>query len=150
MRELTVLETQNIEYVSDKGIKFAFVLLTENILSHSIFDATRQMVAFLKECGIHDFSTQQNGTEHRKFVNTHILTFKEDIKSRTSLYKAGTRGDKRMWFGAEVLPAVDSNNMVIVIAKDNEINVINISKIDIEYCCSTNYDNPIKRLIKRF
>ena len=47
MKELTELETMNVEFLSDKEIPFTTVLLTENILNHSIFDATRQMVVFL-------------------------------------------------------------------------------------------------------
>lgn len=148
MRELTELETMNVEFLSDKEIPFTTVLLTENILNHSIFDATRQMVVFLKVQSIHDYAQQEKGKDNRKFVPTHILTFKEEISSRSSLYKAGTRGDKRMWFGAEILPVVDDNNMVAVIAHDGELFVINVSKIDLEYCYSTGTDNPIKKIIK--
>lgn len=148
MKELTELETMNVEFLSDKEIPFTTVLLTENILNHSIFDATRQMVVFLKAQSIHDYAQQEKGKDNRKFVPTHILTFKEEISSRSSLYKAGTRGDKRMWFGAEILPVVDDNNMVAVIAHDGELFVINVSKIDLEYCYSTGTDNPIKKIIK--
>ena len=47
-----------------------------------------------------------------------------------------------------LLPVVDDNNMVAVIAHDGELFVINVSKIDLEYCYSTGTDNPIKKIIK--
>ena len=148
MRELSELEKFNVDYLADQEIPFVAVMMTENILSHAIFDATRQIVTFLKQNAIHDYSQQEKGTDYRKFIPTHILTFKEEIMSRSSLYKAGTRGDKRMWFGAEILPFVDSDNLILILAKAGELYVINASKIDIEYCCSTGLNNPIKNVIR--
>ena len=80
MKELTELETMNVEFLSDKEIPFTTVLLTENILNHSIFDATRQMVVFLRAQSIHDYAQQEKGKDNRKFVPTHILTFKEEFR----------------------------------------------------------------------
>ncbi len=68
--------------------------------------------------------------------------------SKSSLYKAGTRGDRRMWFGAEILPYVDNDQIVVIFIKDGELYVLNESKIDIELCYTTSMENPIKRFIK--
>ena len=61
MRKRTELEMQNEEYLSNKGIAFVTIVLTANILSHSIFDANRQIVKYLKEQGIHDYASQEKG-----------------------------------------------------------------------------------------
>lgn len=148
MRELTELEKQNEMFLYDKGIQFATVMLTDNILSHSIFDASKQIVRYLKEQGIHDFSVQENGKDARILVATHILTFKNEILSQTSMYKAGTRGDKRMWFGAKVLPFAEDGNIFVIIVYEGELFIFNESKLDLELCYSTSLNNPIKRFLR--
>lgn len=82
MRELSELEMQNEEFLANKGISFTTVMMTNNILSHSIFDANRQIVKYLKEQGLHDYALQKNGKDERVMIKTHILTFTEDVLSK--------------------------------------------------------------------
>lgn len=148
MRQLTALEIQNEEFLEQKGIRYATILMTDNILSHSIFDANRQIVKFLKEMGVHDYDAQEKGADAKVMIDTHILTFKEEIMSKSSLYKAGTRGDKRMWFGAEVLPYAEDGNIFVIIAHEGELYIFNESKLDVELCYTTSMTNPIKMFLK--
>lgn len=148
MRELSELEKQNEEFLANKRISFATVMMTQNILGHFIFDANKQIVKYLKEQGLHDYALQKNGKDERVMIKTHILTFTKDVLSKSSLYKAGTRGDKRMWFGAAVLPYTDDNDIFAIIAHDGELYIINESKIDIDLCYMTNVNNPIKEFLK--
>jgi hypothetical protein len=80
-------------------------------------------------------------------VPTHFLTFKENIDAISSLYRAGTRGDKRMWFGKETDEIVDDDDICAILANDNALYVVNISKVDIEFCFSSSIPNPIKSFI---
>lgn len=148
MRELSELEKQNEEFLVNKRISFTTVMMTHNILSHSIFDANKKIVKYLKEQGLHDYDLQKNGKDERVMIKTHILTFTEDVLSKSSLYKAGTRGDKRMWFGAAVIPYADDKDVFVIIAHEDELCIINESKIDIDLCYMTNIDNPIKLFLK--
>lgn len=148
MRELSELEKQNEEFLVNKRISFTTVMMTHNILSHSIFDANKQIVKYLKEQGLHDYDLQKNGKDERVMIKTHILTFTEDVLSKSSLYKAGTRGDKRMWFGAAVLPYTDDNDIFAIVAHEGELYIINESKFDFDLCYMTNVDNPIKVFLK--
>lgn len=148
MRELSELEKQNEEFLVNKRISFTTVMMTHNILSHSIFDANKQIVKCLKEQGLHDYDLQKNGKDERVMIKTHILTFTEDVLSKSSLYKAGTRGDKRMWFGAAVLPYTDDNDIFAIIAHEGELYIINESKFDFDLCYMTNVDNPIKVFLR--
>lgn len=148
MRTLTEIEIQNESFLKERGVHFVKVLMTENILSHHIFDATQSIDRFLKEEGIHDFDTQRSG--EKKYLNTHLLTFKEERIINTSVYKAKKRGDKRMWFGAEIIPNTIPNDIYLMISKAGELYILNISHIDIVFCCATGVDNPIKRFIKYF
>ena len=148
MRELSELEKQNEVFLVNKRISFTTVMMTHNILSHSIFDANKQIVKYLKEQGLHDYDLQKNGKDERVMIKTHILTFTEDVLSKSSLYKAGTRGDKRMWFGAAVLPYTDDNDIFAIIAHEGGLYIINESKFDFDLCYMTNVDNPIKLFLK--
>ena len=61
-------------------------------------------------------------------VKTHVLTFMRDIPTETSLYRAGTRGDCRMWFGSAIFPVTEVNDLYVVTAIDKELFIINITK----------------------
>lgn len=146
MRDLTEIEIQNENFLKKLGIRYAKVLMTKNILSHHIFDATQSIDLFLKEEGIHDFDLQSCG--EKTYITSHLLTFKGEQILKTSVYKAATRGDKRMWFGAEILPITTPDDIYVMIAKTGELYILNMSHIDIMFCFTTGLDNPIKRFVK--
>lgn len=145
MRTYTELELMNIEYLNKHKIRFVLINLTQNILDHAIFDAKRELQNWFKESGVHDYSTQ--GPGQKVMIKTFILTFKKQIDGESSLYRSGTRGDARMWFGSEIYDVVSPDDICAVFLRDKEIYVINISKIDIDYCCTTSLKNPIKTFI---
>lgn len=142
MRALTELEIQNEEFLRKNEIHYAEVFMTENILSHHIFDATYSMVKLLKNENVHDYDTQRSG--EKTFIKTHLLTFKEEIIMSSSVYKAAKRGDKRMWFGAEILSMTEPGDIILMMAKDGELYILNMSRIDIALCVEMGLDNPIK------
>lgn len=146
MRELTELEIQNEEFLKENNIHFAKVYMTENILSHHIFDASQSVDKFLREAKIHDYNSQING--EKTHIITHLLTFKRELMIKTSIYKATKRGDKRMWFGAEILPTTSPGDIYLMIAKKGELYILNMSHIDILFCYTTGLDNPIKQFFK--
>ena len=148
MRELTEIESRNESFLKERNIHFAKVLMTENILSHHIFDATQSIDRFLKEEDIHDFDLQVSG--EKAFISVHLLTFKREVIIKTSVYKAAKRGDKRMWFGADIIPVTSPNDIYLMIAKAGELFILNMSRIDIMSCCTTDIDNPIKKFMNNY
>lgn len=148
VKQFTELEAKNQNYLTGRCIQFEMVRLTANILKHSIFDARMSMRAFLKENCVHDFYSQANGQESKRMVNTHILTFMRVISTETSLYRAGTRGDCRMWFGSAIFPVTEADDLYVVTAIDKELYIINITKIDIETCCQTSFPSPVQKWMK--
>ncbi|WP_308591426.1 hypothetical protein [uncultured Prevotella sp.] len=139
----------SLNFLNGRGIQYATVLLTENILRHSIFDANKQIRELLKSTGLHDFGTQQKGVEHKVYVSTHILTFMRDIPSQTSLYKAGTRGDNRMWFGSKVFEVSKPDSVFAIFVYNCELYIINITTIDINACFTSSLKNPIKDFLNK-
>ena len=145
MRTLTELEEMNTEYLDKKGIQYVLVCLTQNILHHGIFDAKVALRDLLQNTGVHDYSTQQPG--EKVSIDTRILTFKKDIEASSSMYRSGTRGDARMWFGSEIYDIAQPDDIFAVIPKDEVIYVLPITRNDLEYCCTTSIQNPIKSFI---
>ncbi len=139
-------EESNILFLQNLGIPYATVRLTENILKHSIFDANSEIRSFLQSQDLHDYEKQGFGQEFKTFLKTQILTFKRNVETKTSLYRAGTRGDYRMWFGSVILKLSNPNDLFMITAIDKELYTINLSKIDLELCYTTSYPNPIKNM----
>lgn len=146
----SVLENENIIFLEKLGIPFATIRLTENILQHSIFDANLEIRSFLRLHGLHDYDQQGLGSEFKVFLKTQILTFKCSIETNTSLYRARTRGDCRMWFGSIVNKLSDPDNLFMITAIDKVLYVVNISKIDLELCYRSSYPNPINNMLLYF
>ena len=133
MKTLSELERLNVEYLNKKGIRYVLVCLTPNILRHGIFDAKVSLRSLLKENRVHDYSSQQPG--EKVSITAHILTFKKDIPTSSSMYRTGTRGDARMWFGSEIYTVAQPDDVFAVVPIDGVLYVLPITHIDIEYCC---------------
>lgn len=145
MRALSELEQMNTEYLDKKGIRYVLVCLTQNILHHGIFDAKVDLRNLLRDKAVHDYDTQNPGD--KVSIPTHIFSFKVDIEASSSMYKAGSRGDARMWFGSEIYKIAKPDDIFAIVPQDGVIYVLPISHVDLEFCCTTSLNNPIKRFI---
>lgn len=147
MRSLTAFEISNINYLDNLGLKHAEIHFTLTIIKKAMFDANKSIKNLLKESGIHDFDNQEYGVEHKVFIDTHLLTFLCDIISETSLYRAGSRGDARMWFGADIFPLVQPDDMYSIFVFNQELYAVNITRLNIADCPECSLDNPIKTIV---
>ena len=145
--KFNAFEKENIQFLQSHGISFATVRLTENILNHAIFDANNNIRTFLLTHNLHDYEKQGLGKEFKVFLKTEILTFKRSVETKTSLYRARSRGDYRMWFGSAIFSLSESNDLYIITTINKELRIINISKIDLDLCYKTSYPNPIKDMV---
>ena len=143
-------EENNLLFLQKLNIPYATVRLTDNILKHSIFDANSDIRNFLFNQDLHDFEKQGFGQEYKVFLKTHILTFKQSVETKTSLYRAGARGDYRMWFGSGILSLSSPNDLFVITSINKELYTINLSKIDLELCHTSSYINPIKEMFAKF
>lgn len=150
MRELSVYEGQNIAFLEDCGFLHAEVHLTTNIIKHAIFDATKSIKEVLKKGGIHDYDDQKNGVENKLVIESHLITFLCDIPGTTSLYRAGTRGDCRMWFGSEIFPLCQPDDVCSIIPINHELYVVNLTHMLLEDCVSCTIPNPFKSIVSKY
>lgn len=91
MRPYNAFETKNVKFLVDKQIEFATIQITETGLKKSILDATAPVRAYFKEKGVHDYDLQQQGPEHKRIIDTYILTEASHHLTKTSLYRPITK-----------------------------------------------------------
>ena len=76
MRPFNSFEKRNVEYLVNRNISFTQVQITATGLKKSILDATAPMRAYFKENGVHDYSLQLKGTNHKISKKAYIHTQK--------------------------------------------------------------------------
>ena len=74
MRPFNSFEQENIKFLVNHNVKFTQVEVTSTGLKKGILDSTTPMRAYFLENGIHDYSEQQQGTEHKVVSRAVILT----------------------------------------------------------------------------
>lgn len=148
MRELSESENRNLSIIADKNLPYVLVQLTATALKHGMTDATKQVRSLLKDTGLHDYETQEFGPESKVYLNTRIVTFRRTIETQSSVYRSGSRGDCRIWFGSEIYPLTDADDFYSVVVKGGVLFLFNITKLDIQSFISSSIPNPIKTFFK--
>ena len=98
MRPYNSFETKNVKFLVDQQIEFATIQITETGLKKSILDATAPVRAYFEEKNIHDYNLQLQGPEHKRVIDTYIMTEAAQFLTKTSLYRPVTKkGDPRLW-----------------------------------------------------
>lgn len=127
-RTLTQNESDKKKILEDFSVTHELLFLTSTGLSKSILDATAPIVKLLKDNQVHDFDSQEQGTNHKVMLPCIILSNGLREETKISLYCASARGDKRFWPGrfrdfaeAEQVFAlfVENNNVVLLNLSDD-------------------------------
>ena len=69
-----------------------------------------------------------------------------DLVESSLMYRAGTRGDAKMWLGREIYDVAQLDDIFAVISLESAICVLPITHIDVGFCCTAAILNPIKSL----
>lgn len=148
MRPFNSFEKKNIEYLVNRNISFTQVQITATGLKKSILDATAPMRAYFKENGVHDYSLQLKGTDHKISKKAYIHKGFKVVETITSLYRPETKnGDPRLWiYGLKETTEADDIHAIIA-SSPNELHVVNLSKVDLRCFCETDIVNPLRDLI---
>jgi hypothetical protein len=148
MRLFTGIETQRIKLLTEYSIEVTFLEPTKTGLIKSILDATGPVRNYLKDKSIHDYHQQSQGTSHKKLIESSLLLADKITPSVASLYRPITKkGDPRIWF-KNLGSYTEPNDILGIIAYQNKLYVINITKIDIVSLIETPRPNPIKELVE--
>lgn len=147
MRQLTAIEIERIKLLTEKSVELCLIEPTETGLKKSIMDATGSVRTYLKSKSIHDFALQKQGQEDKILVNSTLIYSFGIIPSTASLYRPNTKkGDPRIWFKG-LGSYTKANDILGIIAFENELFVINITQLDLAKLLNDNRTNPLKELI---
>ena len=147
MREYNNFEVRNVRFLVNKQIAYATIQITQTGYIKGILDATAPVRAYLLEKGVHDFTNQPKGPEHKRLVNSYILTDSEIKQTQTSLYRPVTKdGDPRMWV-YKLKDYVEPDDIFAVIIYEGSFFIVNLTKIDIERAFRSVIGNPIQDLV---
>lgn len=147
MRQLSTVEISRIKLLTENSVELTLIEPTKTGLGKSIMDATGSVRSYLKEKLVHDYDSQMQGQAHKVFINSYLVDAGSLIHSTASLYRpVSKKGDPRIWFKS--LPAyVKANDTLGIIAFDNELYVLNITRIDIERLLKSKIVNPLQDLV---
>lgn len=147
MRKLTDLEQKKLKLLTKKQVSLALIEPTENGLKKSIMDATGSVRSFFKSELIHDYESQKQGPEHKIVLPTIIHTGFQTIKSKASLYRPKTKkGDPRIWF-YNLTQIASPNDIIGICYYNNQLQVFNLTQLNIENLLNSQIHNPIQELI---
>jgi len=118
---------------SNVGIDCVFLVPTKTGLDKSILDATESVRTFFKENNIHDYLNQLQGPNHKIVLNSLMISRREIIEIKTSLYRPETKnGDPRIWF-SRLKDYADPHDLLALINNKNNLIIINCSKNDMDH-----------------
>lgn len=149
MRPYNIFETNNVKFLVDKQVEFATIQITETGLKKSILDATASVRAYFKEKGVHDYNLQLQGQEHKRLIDTYILTELDLHPTQTSLYRPVTKkGDPRLWVNkVRNVEFLRANDIFALIAHNGLLYAVNLSTVNIPRAFHSHIDSPLKDLI---
>lgn len=149
MRPYNAFETKNVKFLVDKQVEFATIQITETGLKKGILDATAPVRAYFKEKNVHDYDLQFQGPEHKRVIDTYILTETAQFLTKTSLYRPVTKkGDPRLWVNkVRDVEFLRANDIFALVAHQNILFAVNLSTVDLSKAFLSPIDTPLKDLI---
>ena len=124
------------------GLNVAFLVPTPTGLYKSILDATDQVRELLFKNGLHDFSLQAQGAEHKIKLPTVILSQGMVKNTETSLYRPKTKqGDPRIWpnkLATKELELASPGDLLALLPKNDGLIIINCSQSNLGDLLDTN------------
>ena len=146
--KLTNEEQNKIKLLTKNQISLTLIEPTETGLKKSIMDATGSVRNFFKSKNIHDYELQKQGPTNKVIVPTIIHTGFKTIKSKASLYRPLTKnGDPRIWFYS-LTKVTDPNDIIAITYYNDNFQVFNLTKLDIETLINSSIQNPFQDLVK--
>jgi hypothetical protein len=127
MRKLTDLEQKNAMYLSEQDIKFSFLLPTATGLRKSIMDAVAPLRDYLSREGVHNFSEQLQGQDHKVCLDSIVVGRGGVQTGVATLYRPNTKkGDPRIWF-SRLRSQIEPDEMLAVVARGQTLYALSLS-----------------------
>lgn len=147
MRLLNSNETNNMEFLTEKGIPFTLIEPTQTGLKKSIMDATSTVRFFLETNSIHDYKQQKQGVDNKLIYPASIVTDINYYDTEASLYRPETKkGDPRIWF-SKLKKHTSPNDILSILFYKDRLYIVNLTKYNIRNLFNNPIDNPIKEFL---
>lgn len=147
MRQLSSIEIERIKLLTENSVELCLIEPTGTGLIKSIMDATGSVRFYLKSKLIHDYELQKQGQESKVQINSFLISDGLIINSIASLYRPITKkGDPRIWFKG-LGGYAKANDVLGIIAFENELYVLNITRLNIKKLLDSDISNPLKELV---
>ena len=113
------------------GVSTGLLVPTATGYKKSIMDATLSFRDFLRNEGIHEYTRQGQGQEHKVFVPAKLVFPDKCINAKASLYRPVTKqGDPRLWF-TDLKKYCRPTDLLAVVSHGGELYVFNMSNPDV-------------------
>jgi len=148
MRKLTENEQSRLKILTENSVSLTLIEPTKNGLKKSIMDATGPVRNFLLSKNCHDYSLQLQGPESKIIIDSFLYHEFSSNRSKASLYRPKTKnGDPRIWFTG-LNKYANPNDILALICFDEEIHVVNLTRLPINRLLDSLIDNPLKELVQ--
>jgi len=123
--------TDTLRRFKSARLQVSFLVPTATGLEKSIMDATAEIREFMLLNGLHDYSKQGQGKDHRVLLGTTLLSQGRVEYTHTSLYRPNSKsGDPRIWI-AGLKQFSSPHDLLAILASPNGIVAINCSQSDL-------------------
>jgi hypothetical protein len=142
--------TEAIRFFNKYSVEVTFLVPTAVGLGKAIMDATATLRAYLKQKGIHNYDGQLQGPDGKKTVEAFFVTDSDLVPATASLYRPvakGKSGDPRIWF-SKLTSYANPNNLIAIIADQNKIYVVNVSRAEILKSAAT-VNSPFYKILNQ-
>lgn len=134
-----------IRFLAARGLEAGYLVPTDTGLAKSIMDAHGQLVGYFRQSGLHDYGSQQKGSQAKVQVTTWIVKQDGLVETKTSLYRPETKtGDPRLWI-SELGKHAKAGNLLVLLSHEGELYVVN-SSVDGMLESANDPSSPISRV----
>ncbi|TQJ50191.1 hypothetical protein [Phycicoccus sp. SLBN-51] len=110
------------------GVEAGFLVPTETGLSKSVLDAHLALRIFLETHGVHDFASQEQGTEARVLRPAEFVYADRLVPTQVSFYRPATKsGDPRLWIYGLGGYAKPGNLVGLLASPQGQLYIVNLS-----------------------
>jgi hypothetical protein len=128
------------------GVSPAYICPTATGLKKSIMDATDGVREMLRRSGLHDFSDQGQGQEHKKILTLELHSETGVCQTKASLYRPETKsGDPRIWF-SQLGSHAKAGNLIALLPMSGGLRAIIVSSQRVQAELA-NPDSPLYAII---
>jgi len=146
-RPLNSVESQNLAALNASGCNSVLLFVTATGLEKGILDATEPMRHLLKDAGVHDYATQQQGPAS-KVIKPALVLGDDFEETAVSLYRPVTKnGDPRFWF-SNFKRFVTADEVCAVFVHNRTILLLNLSRSRLAKTMASDADTPVSRFLR--